>query len=471
MTACVNDAQPRTAADYADDLGSKVTVDAMMGHLQRLQDIADANGGNRATGNPGFDRSVEFVAETLRSKGFDVTMPEFDMEAFRAKSVAVTVAGLPVAADAIWYTTASPPGGASGPLVAARPGETPGCTAADYAGLDVRGAVVLVDRGGCFFIEKAHAAADAGAVALVVANNDDAEVIYAGMSPGDDSRIPVVGVTKVVGQQLRRNPGPATVAVDSAIVEITTRSVIAQTTTGNTANVVMVGGHLDSVETGPGINDNGTGVAAILETALQMGSSPDVTNAVRFAFWAGEEEGLFGSLAYLRALDVEALKDIALYLNFDMLGSPNTCYFTSDGNQSAPPDPEIGLQLIPEGSPGIERELVASLEAKGPTPEDAPFDARSDYDSFTRAGIPVGNLDTGADELKTAEQAEAWGGDEGVACDPYYHSAKDTIDNVSRDALGNTGHVVASLTGRYAMDQTGRNGVPVRDDRTRHVPE
>ena len=207
-----------------------------------------------------------------------------------------------------------------------------------------------------------------------------------------------------------------------------------------------------------------------LETALQLGSSPQVSNAVRFGFWGAEEYGLLGSSNYVESLDVDALKDIALYLNFDMLGSPNPCYFTSDADQSMPPDFEAGLQPIPEGSPGIERALVAALESNGVTPEDMAFDGRSDYDSFTRAGIPSGNMDTGADELKSAQQVAEWSGQEGKACDPNYHSPDDTIANVNRDALSKTGRVVGYVTALYAQDQTGRNGIPVREDRTRHVP-
>ncbi len=214
-------------------------------------------------------------------------------------------------------------------------------------------------------------------------------------------------------------------------------------------------------------------MATVLEAALQMGPSPEVANAVRFGFWGGEEEGLFGSIDYLKSLDVEALKDIALYLNFDMMASPNTCYFTSDANQSLPPDPEADYdQLIPEGSPGIERTLVDTIERAGKTPQDLPFDGRSDYDGFNRVGIPAGNFDTGSDSIKTPEQVELWGGTADQQCDPNYHTADDTIENINRDALALNGGVIGYVVGLYAQDEGGRNGVPARDDRTRHpLPE
>ena len=296
--------------------------------------------------------------------------------------------------------------------------------------------------------QKSTLATQHGAIALVVANNVEEKEFGATMEESDQIKIPVLSVTKADGARLRSETGTATVITDARVEQVKTRNVIAQTKTGATNNVVMVGAHLDSVKEGPGINDNGTGVATVLETALQMGPSPQVANAVRFGFWGGEEEGLFGSNDYVRSLNVEALKDIALYLNFDMMASPNTCYFTSDADQSLPPDPKADAdQLIPEGSPGIERTLVDTLKTAGKTPQDLPFDGRSDYDGFTRAGIPSGNLDTGADNIKTPEQVKLWGGTADQACDPNYHTANDTIANVNRDALALNGGVIGYVVG------------------------
>lgn len=452
---------------YADDLSAKVTVDAMMGHLQTLQDIADAHGGNRRSGSPGYQASVDYVAQALRDKGFDVSTPEFEMDAFFVDEESMTVDGRAIDVEAITHSASGPPGGVRGRLVVTRGA---GCDPEDYEGLPARGAVVVVDRGKCWLNAKSDAAAEAGAAALVIVN-DQAEKVFSIILSGEqDSRIPVVGVTESAGADLKKLTGEAAVDVVTRVEKVKARNVIAQTRRGATDSVVMVGGHLDSVRFGPGINDNGSGVAAILETALQMGSAPQLPYAVRFAFWGGEEEGLLGSRHYTSSLDVEQLKDIALYLNFDMIASPNSCFFTSDGDQSGEPEPRYGMQLIPEGSPDIERMLVRALEENGTQPEDAPFDGRSDYESFTLAGIPVGNLDTGAEERKTAAQVTLWGGEKGVACDPNYHSADDTVANINRETLAKTGRVVAYMTGRFALDQSGRNGIPARTDRTRHVP-
>ena len=457
------------AADFAETLRRHVTADAMMAHLSKLQEIANAHGGNRALGTPGYDASVDYVTNALRDKGFDVQTPEFEVRLPFADDPALTEGGAKFAAKPLKFTIGTPAGGLSGPLVAAPAEKAPGCTASDYDGLPVKGAIVLVDRGACQFGVKQAIAAERGAVALIVANNEDGDVIGATLGEKTDVKIPVIGVSKSSGAQLRAHPANATITMNAGVRSEHTRNVSAQTKSGSAANVVMVGAHLDSVPEGPGINDNGSGVAAILETALQLGNSPQVNNAVRFGFWGAEEEGLLGSNNYVASLNVDQLRDVALYLDFDMLGSPNPGYFTYDGDQSLPPDPNSAVPRVPEGSAGIERTLAAYLKGAGKTPQDTPFDGRSDYDGFTRAGVPAGGLFSGAEQKKSGEQAKLWGGTADEPFDPNYETATDTVDHIDKGALEIHGGGVAYAVGLYAQDQSGRNGIPVRDDRTRHT--
>lgn len=261
------------------------------------------------------------------------------------------------------FSLATPADGVSGPLVAAPADDSPGCTASDYDGLPVQGAVVLVDRGTCPFAQKEKVAVERGAVAMVVADNVDEKEMGGTLGENTDVKIPVVSVTKADGAQLRAQPGPTTVKLKAETQTFQARNVIAQTKTGSTTDVVMAGAHLDSVPEGPGINDNGSGVAAVLETALRLGNSPKIHNAVRFGFWGAEELGLIGSRKYIESLDVDGLKDIALYLNFDMLGSPNPGYFTYDGDQSLPAD-QRGNPVVPGGL-GRYRALVGCLPEVG----------------------------------------------------------------------------------------------------------
>lgn len=462
-----NPATSRFAQDFAAALRGRVSTDAMMADLSKLQEIATANGNTRAVGTPGYDASIAYVVGKLRDKNFDVQTPQFEAHVFHSEPGSVTVGSKTFQANALQFSIPTPPGGVSGPLVAVPAGDRPGCTASDYAKLPAQGAVVLVDRGTCPFAQKAAFAAQRGAVALVVADNVVEEKMGGTLGENTDVKIPVVSVTKPDGAQLRTMSGTATVKLNAETKTIKARNVIAQTKTGSTSDVVMIGAHLDSVPEGPGINDNGSGVAAVLETALQLGSSPRIHNAVRFGFWGAEETGLIGSRKYLESLDLNALKDIALYMNFDMLASPNPGYFTYDGDQSLPLD-QRGNPVVPEGSAGIQRSLAAYLNSAGKTPQDTAFDGRSDYDAFTIAGIPSGGLFSGAEAKKTAEQAKLWGGTADQPFDPNYHKNTDTYAHVDRTAMGINGAGVAYVTALYAQDVGGRNGVPGREDRIRH---
>jgi Zn-dependent M28 family amino/carboxypeptidase len=462
-----NSMNPRSGPDFAAALRGRVSTDAMMAHLTKLQDIANANGNTRAVGHPGYDASVDYVVGKLRDKGFDVQTMQFEAHTFHAEPGSVTVADKKFDARALEYSPATPPAGVTGPLVAVPTDASPGCNAANYDNLPVNGAVVLVDRGTCPFAQKAGAAAQHGAAAVVVADNVVEEQMAGTLGETTDVKVPVVSVSKSDGALLRSTTGPVTVQLSAETKTIQARNVITQTKTGSTSDVVMAGAHLDSVPEGPGINDDGSGVAAVLETALQLGSSPGIHNAVRFAFWGAEELGLIGSRKYVESLDIEALKNIALYLNFDMLASPNPGYFTYDGDQSLPAD-KRGNPVVPEGSAGIERSLAAYLNSAGKTPQDTSFDGRSDYDGFTQAGIPSGGLFSGAENKKSSQEAKLWGGEADQPFDPNYHKSTDTLAHIDRAELGINGGGVAYAIGLYAQDLGGHNGIPIREDRTRH---
>ncbi len=456
------------AAEFATALHNKVTADGMMAHLRKLQDIANANNGTRAVGTPGYEASVDYVVNTLRNSGFDVQTPEFSARVFHAEKGSVALGGKTMEARAVEYSLGTPADGVTGPLVAAPADESPGCTPSEYDGLPAQGAVVMVNRGTCPFSQKEDAAVQRGAVGMIVVDNVDEQHMGGTLGANTDVKIPVVSVTKSDGLQLRGKSGPATIKLNASVESFKARNIIAQTKTGSPTDVVMAGAHLDSVPAGPGINDNGSGVAAVLETAVQLGNSPQVHNAVRFGFWGAEELGLIGSRNYVESLDIDALKSIALYLNFDMLASPNPGYFTYDGDQSLPADTR-GQPVVPEGSAGIERTLVAYLKSAGKTAQDTSFDGRSDYDGFTLAGIPSGGLFSGAENKMSAEQAKLWGGTANEPFDPNYHQKGDTLDHIDRTALGINGAGVAYAMGLYAQDLSGHNGVPVMADRTRHV--
>jgi Zn-dependent M28 family amino/carboxypeptidase len=232
----------------------------------------------------------------------------------------------------------------------------------------------------------------------------------------------------------------------------TTFNVLAETSSGNDNNVVMVGGHLDSVSAGPGINDNGSGSAAILEVAEQM-KNVKPNNTVRFAWWGAEESGLVGSDFYVNSLSQADRDRIALYLNFDMVGSPNYVRFVYDGSGDVGP-------AGPAGSTAIEDLFNGFYASRGLAFEPTPFDGRSDYGPFIAEGvdIPAGGLFTGAEGMKTLAQRDIYGGIAGQQYDPCYHEACDTFSNNNNEVLDLNSDAIAFATLTYAMSTRSVNG-------------
>jgi len=243
----------------------------------------------------------------------------------------------------------------------------------------------------------------------------------------------------------------------------TSVNVIAETKTGRKDNVVLAGSHVDSTLEGPGVNDGGSGGAMLLELALQLGAKPKVNNAVRFGFWSAEEFGIVGSTAYVDSLSFEQQLDIAMYLNFDMMASPNAGYFVFDGDNSD----GANSGAAPFGSAQIEKLFADRFASRGVPTEGTPFNGRTDYVGFMNAGIPVGGTFTGAEVLKTATQAAKWGGQAGMAFDPCYHQACDNLGNANRVAAARNADATAWVIGTYAISTADVNGVQPQAERAR----
>jgi Zn-dependent M28 family amino/carboxypeptidase len=459
-------AAPTAAADLPDgpalarNLVRKVTVSGINRHLIALQRFADMAGSNgiRAASTPGHAKSAEYIATKLESAGFIVTRQEFPFTFTHTLAEELTVGGTDVPILIMTYSKSTPVGGITAPLAVVPLGSdaTPGCEAADYAGLGATGKIALISRGGCTFAQKQQIAADAGAVGAIIYNNVPGS-LNGTLSDPANARIPTGGITQADGQALASQAG-ASVNLELRALneERTSYNVIAETQTGRHDNVVMAGAHLDSVTEGPGINDNGSGSAALLETALQLGGAPRVNNAVRFAWWSAEEFGLIGSTFYVRQLDFEEQLNIALYLNFDMIGSPNAAYFVYDGDDSD----AVGAGPGPFGSAQIEQAFVDFLNATEVETEGTDFSGRSDYGEFIAQGIPAGGLFTGAEGVKTEAQADKWGGAAGIAYDPCYHQHCDNLGNLDRVALDRNADALAWVTATYGISTEDINGIP-----------
>lgn len=464
---------PQPTAGPASDLGhalaAKVNTDGIYTHLRKFADIAAANKGTRADNTPGYDASVDYVANVLRNKGFDVQTPEYQRVVPAAAGQPLLDIGgrkLPVVQASLLTPTA--PGGLSGPsLHAVKPA---GCAAADYGTLNMRGAIAVVDDTGCSVVDKQNAAVARGAVAVLVVSVPGVNGSPRGLfTPGYYEKLttPVAVINRDADAALRRTGAPVRLTLDAKNTTITSRNILAQTKTGDQHNVVMVGAHLDSAPGMAGINDAATGVSALLETAAALGGSPNVANAVRFSFWGSGAAGQEGAIKYVRALTADPLNDIALYLDFDVLGSPNAGYFTFDGDQSGQPSPGISAESVPVGSGGLERTLAGFINLAGMRPAEMPLTLGAGYGPFLIAGVPIGGISTGTTQRKNALQAKLWGGQPNVAFDPARGSAGDTVDGLNRAALAITGPAVAFAVGNYAQSVTGPNGVPPRDQRHR----
>lgn len=460
---------PAAAPDLGRELAAKVTADRMVAHLRALQDIANANGGNRGSGTPGYDASVEYVAKALRDRGFKVTTPQFDriLNVSPGKP-ALTVAGRSYQVDQASLLVRTPPGGLTGQPV--RPAQPSGCAPGDYPAALPKGAIAVVDDTGCSVVDKQNSAVAKGAAALIVLSTPTGQGAPPTLfGPGyfKQLKVPVAVVGASGAGALARDTAPIRLVLDAENINITSRNVLAQTETGSPRDVVVVGAHLDSPRGDPGINDNGTGVAAVLETALQLGPLAPVNNAMRFVFWGADEDGINGAIDYVFGMDDEQLNDIAMYLDFNMLGAANAGFFTDDGDQSGPPGAGIAFGDVPDGSAGIERTLGGYLYQAGKRPADMPLNTMTDYHPFMVAGVPIGGITAGATQTKTTVQARLWGGQAGVPFDPNYHSPRDTVDAVNRGALAIMGSGAAFAVGTYAGSIGGVNGVPPHDKRHR----
>jgi Zn-dependent M28 family amino/carboxypeptidase len=415
-----------------------------MAHVRALYEIAVANGGNRAAGSPGYDKSATYVAERLTAAGYEVRLEEFSFPFFEERSRPVLALVPPEAGPVIPQSNVrtlrrSGAGDVAaslspvdlGPVEGNEPGpSTSGCEADDFRGFH-GGSVALVRRGTCTFQVKVENAVSAGAAAVIVMNEGTPGRLdrFSGVLP-DGVAVPVIAVPYEQGRALATRAGAQVrVRVDAVGGTRRTRNVLAETPTGSPDEIVVVGAHLDSVRDGPGMNDNASGSAAVLEAALQLArSNLTIRRQVRFAFWGAEEIGLLGSKHHLAQLPERERGAVRLYINLDMVGSPNFGRFVQGS-----------LERF-EGLYSVARAALTEFFRK----RDLPFEERtagrrqrtgSDDASFAQRGIPTLGLYTGAGERKGDAQAALFGGAAGQPYDACYHRPCDTADNVDPSVL------------------------------------
>ena len=423
-------ATPATdALSASETLRAGVTITGVREHQAALQAIAEASpGNNRAAGTPGYDASVEYVRAVMEAAGYTVTLQEFpirfsgDLTRPVLEQAGPEARAFLVGADFVTME-GSGSGTVTATVTALAGASSLGCSAADYAGL-AEGDIALVSRGLCTFGQKARFAQQAGASALLIANQQPG--LVPGSLGGRAAGIPVLAVSGAAGAELRAAAGASDpgltlhVAAQTASERRATANLIAESQGGDPHHVVVVGAHLDGATFGPAINDNGSGVAAVLEIAETLaGQEIEPRNKLRFIFFGAEELGLVGSRYYVNHLAPEEKGRIELLLNFDMVGSPNGIRYVYDGDATG----------APPGSAAIEQVLRDYFAAEGLEVAQTALLSRSDGGPFARsAGVPVGGLFSGADGTKSAAQAATYGGEAGEPHDPCYHLACDTYE-------------------------------------------
>ncbi len=438
-------------------LENTITTDALFDHVQTFEDISLSHDLSRNSVSPGYARSMNYIEDVLADSGLLISEQEFEYRVFMETETATLEMMSPkhetFGRGKDFYTmTYSGIGRASGEIAFVKPmfppGDEPdtssdGCESADFDHVDLTGKIAVIQRGTCEFIIKAYNAELRGAVAVLIFNEgqeDRTGPIVGTLGEHFKMDIPVLGISYAFGEELydlaASGERPSLeVSVKGINTTAQACNLFAETPYGNEKQVVMMGAHLDSVIQGPGINDNASGAAAILEIAYQTGIRPYIPeNKIRFAWWAAEEEGCIGSYHYLDAIEPGDMRNIALYLNFDSIASHNFVRGVEDGDLSNTlMDPRNVYLETPDGCGAVEQVFLEYFASKRLPVKPTPLTGFTDYQPFAEYGIPFGGLFTGLGGVKTEEEAARFGGVAGRPYDSCYHTPCDTVINLNFD--------------------------------------
>ncbi|KAK4212303.1 hypothetical protein QBC37DRAFT_195767 [Rhypophila decipiens] len=420
---------------------AKLVADINEVELQRvlwaLNKIAKDNGGTRAFGTPGYKASVDYVlerAQTRFGREMDTFVQPFTFVYDETLEIKVTGPdGEDVFVVSPQYNPATPlPGGITASLLNTPVDDTTGsmCLESQWDGIDATGKLVLIKRGVCAVADKLIFAKAKGALGVILYNQTPGtEITTPTLSADNIGKLIPVGIiplevaTGWIGRLAAGEDLSATLLVDAIAEERETWNVISETKEGDPNKVIMLGAHLDSVLEGPGINDDGSGTAALLEIMGSVKKYKGFPHKIRFGWWAAEEAGLVGSYHYTQNLTPAEADKIKFYFNYDMIASPNPKYEISSYENSG-----IGVSLLED-----------YLTAAGKEVEYAEFDGRSDYAGFVELGIPTVGLFTG----------------DGAPWDSCYHKACDDIDNINWEGYVLNTKAAANAVGILAHSLEG----------------
>ena len=432
-------------------------------HLVAFQDIADRHGGTRATDTPGFAESEAYAVASLQQAGWTVSVQTFTLPG-TVPTVPPSLAQVgPVPATYALgtdYSLTTPPSGddADAPLalvgITGVPDPSDGGGACEPGAFDgfPPGAIALVVYGSCDPLVVVTSAFSAGATGVgFISDGEPGEQDPVQVDVGISLGLASFSLSHALGASLVdqvRTAGPVQLRFDSGwrAGQVTSDNVIAERPGTRPDEVLVLGAHLDSVPASPGVTDDGSGASALLALAEAWGSSGLATGpTLRIGLWGAEERGLLGSQAYVASLGPADRAAVTAYLNFDMLSSANGFPLVYDPAVATDPT------TVSPGSGALTERFRAYFEAAGIPTAPVWSDGRSDDRSFAVAGIPVGGLFSGAEQLKTAAQAAQYGGVAGEAYDRCYHLACDRLDRVNGVLLDQLVAGLSAVVGDLAV--------------------
>ncbi|GAB7348936.1 hypothetical protein MBLNU459_g7622t1 [Dothideomycetes sp. NU459] len=434
-------------------LQSDIVIENLLHRAKQLSKIADLgideyNHPTRVIGSKGHLATIDYIYSTIAGLGdyYSITNQSFDAVTGNVfESRLVIGHDIPKSANPMGLTPPTPhKEPVYGPVVLVA---NNGCSASDYPS-NMTGSIALIRRGVCPFGDKSSGAGKAGAVAAIIYNNENGS-LQGTLGEPSSTHVATFGISAEDAapylEALQNGKKVDSIAYIDAIVEkIKTVNIIAQTAGGDPDNCVMLGGHSDSVAEGPGINDDGSGSLSLLEVATQL-TKYDVNNCVKFAWWAGEEEGLLGSNYYAFNLSREDNLKIRLFMDYDMMASPNYAYQIYNATNAENPVGSEELRILYQDF----------YESHGLNYTFIPFDGRSDYVGFIVNGIPGGGIATGAEGVKTKEEQKMFGGEAGAWYDPCYHQICDTVENLNLAAWEVNTKLIAHSVATYALSFKG----------------
>ncbi|MBI2953618.1 MAG: M20/M25/M40 family metallo-hydrolase [Chloroflexi bacterium] len=366
-------------------------------HVERLASEI----GSRSVGAPAVDKAADYIADQLASYGYQVERQSFPFQRYIDQGSQITVERPHQLAIGAGVMQLSAQGEVTAALVDVGLGRP-----SDFDAKTVKGKVALARRGGISFDEKAANAMAAGAIGLIVSNNEPG--LFEG-SLRTPVSIPVVAITPEDGQRLRallnEKETVVRLAVKAHVQEGTTQNVVG-TRPGDRAGAVIVGGHYDSVMAGPGANDNASGVGVALEVARAL-AARDYPYTVKVIAFSAEEIGHLGSRHYVSALSPKERQSIVAMINLDMVGVGNNLTVAGTG------------QLVAIGVDAARKAGYAAARLYGQG------GGASDHTAFLDAGVPALYI--------------TWGPD------PRYHSAQDKTHHVQPRLLAATGQIVLDV--------------------------